>query len=306
MRRMHATIETESPVLVPTLHVFYSEPLPPTIVPRLYPQFASEEAAPLFDELVEWVAHEALAGDTLASRWILLTLVGRVQSRNPPILPVSLTLSRFPPPPNKQSLPTLTTVLSHLAALFLSVPLSLSMLNTIPFSPVSPQSSEIPELHSGLLQLPKGSTLLLTEAGVSEGTLHQRGLENVHALQEVIASQRLDYVFPFARFPFETDLGVIIVADGKQSAFFEVQVPLVVLGFMTDRFLQTSLSVPFQASPGNSQDQGMLLQNLYRPANQVKIPPPKKLEAFRELIGSAKVGIITVSEETAEVGVHSR
>ena len=105
------------------------------------------------------------------------------QSRMPPILPPSLTLSRFPIPPSntpnasppvtadRQTAPTLTHVLASLLPTLLPLPLSLPTLNTTPFIPESKDE----DLHSGWLQLPSGSICLVTEGGVREGGVWDRG-----------------------------------------------------------------------------------------------------------------------------------
>lgn len=38
-----------------------------------------------------------------------------------------------------------------------------------------------------------------------------------------MATQTLDYVFPFSRFSFETDINFIVLASGRKSAFFKVR-----------------------------------------------------------------------------------
>ena len=51
------------------------------------------------------------------------------------------------------------------------------------------------------------------------------GLVNLHATQEMINVQRIAYKFPFSQFTFETDLGILILSEGrKRSAFFTVGV----------------------------------------------------------------------------------
>lgn len=46
---------------------------------------------------------------------------------------------------------------------------------------------------------------------------------NIKAIQDVITSQSLTYVFPFSSFSFPTDLGIVILAEGRKSAFFQVE-----------------------------------------------------------------------------------
>jgi hypothetical protein len=105
------------------------------------------------------------------------------QSRNPPLLSPSLTVAHFPslPVPSTTDLsdesaillpiPTLSHILAQLLPLTRTLPLSLETLNKIPFSPESKDE----DLHSGLLQIPHGSVLLVTENGIKEGKLVERG-----------------------------------------------------------------------------------------------------------------------------------
>jgi len=96
-------------------------------------------------------------------------------TRATPLLPPSLTLSRFPSPASSSlALPTLHHVLSDLLPQYLTVPLSLDLLNKENFSPESKDE----DLHSGYLQVPQGTTLLLTENGVQEGKLVEKGIES--------------------------------------------------------------------------------------------------------------------------------
>lgn len=56
------------------------------------------------------------------------------------------------------------------------------------------------------------------------------GIMNLKALQDVIDSQSLSYLFPFSQFSFPTDLGFVILAEGRKSAFFQVR--LAVMSFI--------------------------------------------------------------------------
>ena len=140
------------------------------------------------------------------------------QSRQRGLLPPSLTLSRFGAPPDPTSTPTLAHILSHLHPLIAHLPLTLDYLNTTPFSP----HSEAEDLHAGVLQLPAGSTVLITEDGVREGKLLERGVRNVMAAQEAINAQTLAYQFPFSDFSFPVDFSFVVVSEGSKSAFLKV------------------------------------------------------------------------------------
>ncbi|EKM55766.1 uncharacterized protein PHACADRAFT_95582 [Phanerochaete carnosa HHB-10118-sp] len=306
-------IEAESPPEVPTLHVLFTRPHERSLVQRPYPSASSLSVR---EELVNWIALEALGGDVDAAEWILLASIARVQSRNPPLLPPSVTLFQFPSPPvpslaagSEDQTPILPTpALSHVLSLLLplaqTLPLSLATLNKVPFSPESKDE----DLHSGALQLPHGSMLLVTEGGVREGKLIERGvssvkaqplppprltvnyagnagLVNINALQEVLSSQTLTYAFPFSSFSFPTDIGCIILTEGKKSAFFK-----------------TDISVPFQPSSSRPTD----VSNLYKPASDLVLPEADKIAAFRDWIVGAQHGKVQVSVATSEVYLNHR
>lgn len=49
------------------------------------------------------------------------------------------------------------------------------------------------------------------------------GVVNVQAIQDVINSQTVEYIFPFSsKFTFHTDLSMIVVSEGRKSALFQV------------------------------------------------------------------------------------
>jgi hypothetical protein len=207
-------------LIVPTLHVLFvrehrldilEAPMDP-IQPHVR------------EELLDWIADEALGGDRDAAEWVLLACVARVQSRTRSLNPPSLTLAHFPSPsPTSSSpsilLPTLSHVLSLLLPIHVTLPLTLDLLNSVPFAPESVNE----DLHSGYLQLAHGTTMLMTEGGIQEGKLVEQGVLNVRAIQEVISTQTLAYKFPFSEFSFSTDIGFVVLAQGTKSALFQVR-----------------------------------------------------------------------------------
>ncbi|KAJ6500365.1 mini-chromosome maintenance replisome factor-domain-containing protein [Mycena sanguinolenta] len=264
-------LETDhDPPQVPTLHVLFSRTLPLPMVPRTFPYSPGKSSIEaLRDELLSWIATEGLAGDKDAAEWILLNIIGRVQSRIPPLLPLSLTLSKFPPPPSQSSTPSICTVLSHLLPIAITLPLSLDLLNTSPFAP----ESKYEELCSGRLQLPHGTACVVTEGGITEGGLVEKGIMNLRTLQGMITNQTLEYAFPFSTFAFQTDVTFLILAEGRKSTFF-----------------QTHMNVPLRVDASKSAE-------LYK---SVKLPPPETLAMFRELVGGAKMGSVTIGDTVAE------
>ncbi|KAF8892672.1 mini-chromosome maintenance replisome factor-domain-containing protein [Infundibulicybe gibba] len=268
----HVDLDLPAVTLVPTLHVLYTQPLPITVINRS--PILREPVKALREDLIDWIADEGLAGDREAAEWVLLCIIARCQSRNPPIIPPSLTISHFPPADTSNATPTISHIISLIQPMLTTLPMSLPVINTTNFFPESRQE----DLHSGWLQLPKGSTCIITEGGVNEGSVAERGIMNLRAIQKMMSAQTLEYVFPFSRFEFETDVSMVVICEGRKSAFF-----------------QTNINIPLQAS-----DSPELQKLLYKPQNEIKLPPLKTLQNFRHLVGGAKVGTVTVGENVAQ------
>jgi hypothetical protein len=65
--------------------------------------------------------------------------------------------------------------------------------------------------------------MLMTEGGIQEGKLIERGVLNVRTIQQVINTQTLAYKFPFSEFSFPTDISFVVLAEGSKSALFQVR-----------------------------------------------------------------------------------
>lgn len=121
------------------------------------------------------------------------------------------------------------------------------------------------------------------------------GIMNIRAAQEMMDTQMLEYIFPYSRFGFETDVAFVILTEGRKSAFFRVLKfrSIVHVEKNTDHdSKKTSINIPLKlVSEGD----------LYKPADAITLPSEEKLELFRRLIGGAKVGRISIGEGAAEV-----
>ncbi|KAI0061668.1 hypothetical protein BV25DRAFT_1992016 [Artomyces pyxidatus] len=271
-------LHTESDVSidVPTLHVLFTRQHTLGITSGVDTVRVVDEPVPNSEDrrqdLINWIAEEALGGDLDAAEWVLLTCIARVQSRTRSLHPPSLTLSHFPSASTSTSTPTptLSHVLALLLPLSLSVHLSLDLLNRVPFVPESKDE----DLHSGLLQLSPGTTIVINESGVQEGQLIERGVLNVLAVQNVMTSQTLSYKFPFSEFSFPTDVNFIVLSQGSKSALWK-----------------TDFTLPLDSPTSNE---------FYKTASEIRLPPAETLAAFRQLIVSAKTGKIEVGESTSQ------
>ncbi|KAG8925683.1 hypothetical protein FRC02_009477 [Tulasnella sp. 418] len=190
---------------VPTIHVLFSRPHENTIAPFRYPMIARDDSRndsevwsedrvrEVRDDLIKWIADEGLCGDRDAAEWVLAVAVSRVHSRSTMILPPSLTITSFPPPttnPDTSSPePTLRKLLALVVPLTAHIDLPLNLTSWAKVSTTTPSTQppgELPangasgplyfaprsvseDLHAGVLQLPKGTILTVSETRVEEG-----------------------------------------------------------------------------------------------------------------------------------------
>lgn len=68
-------MEAESPVEVPTLHVLFTKPHE-RLLKRPYPSTTSSDS--VREELINWIASQALGGDVNAAEWVLLSSIAKV------------------------------------------------------------------------------------------------------------------------------------------------------------------------------------------------------------------------------------
>ncbi|TIB70550.1 hypothetical protein E3Q22_00497 [Wallemia mellicola] len=192
--------------IVPSLHVLYSQQVdnkPSSVVVE----------KDVGEHIITWLADEVLGGDKLAAHYLLLSLVSKTQSRKAgsPIgtLPITLSL------PENENTSELKIVKAIEALTNLSVYLALSIdkLNERRLYP----HSNGDDLNSGSLQVSPSTCLIFDERHLGQGTLKDTGVRNVHSIQNVIQSQKLEYNFPFSAFPFETDLITVILTDHSKS-----------------------------------------------------------------------------------------
>ena len=72
----HTEVESEIYTMVPTLHVLYLQMMTPPIGPR--DDILRNDIADIRKQLIDWIASEALGGDTDAAEYILLSSISSV------------------------------------------------------------------------------------------------------------------------------------------------------------------------------------------------------------------------------------
>ncbi|KIM33578.1 hypothetical protein M408DRAFT_326263 [Serendipita vermifera MAFF 305830] len=266
-------------VTVPTLHVLFTVPHAPLGTWNMSGLNSTlpGHTAEIRTEIIKWLADEGLGGDTKAATWLLLMILSRVQSRSPPILPLSLAISSFPDAPQgADPTPAIIWLLKEILPTVTVVPLTLDTINGKSFAPHSTDE----DLHAGLLQQASGTTAIVTETGIKEGKVTESGLKNLSTLQAAITMQTVDYVFPFSAYSFPIDLSFTVLTRGRKSAF-----------------LKTDVVVPLKSTASDES----LPKTLYKQKDAVQMPPREKLEAFRDYILAAKKVRVSLAED---VGKH--
>ncbi|KAG0028690.1 hypothetical protein BGZ81_004534 [Podila clonocystis] len=169
----------------------------------------TKEALAIRKELIDYIT-SALKGDTLAAELVLLHYLARVHSRPSGTVlgkfSLNLKESRSGSPVFEDLLRVTKTLLPKVHAL----PLTLKNLNDEFYFPRGDE-----QLSSGVLQVTRGTALVMDETALEEGTLMEKGLKNLKAISNVSLSQTLGYVFPFSNIDFQTDISLLIVSLGN-------------------------------------------------------------------------------------------
>jgi hypothetical protein len=124
------------------------------------------------------------------------------------------------------------------------------------------------------------------------------GVRNLRDIQEVMNNQSLRYAFSFGRFSFDTEIGFILLAEGRQSPFFTVGSPRTHLGTLwSDQrpHSQTDISLPLQPQ---SKD----VIRLYKDEREIRMPDQPRLDAFRNLLfGARRKEKLRIPKQMAQV-----
>ncbi|KAL7413860.1 hypothetical protein BDY24DRAFT_370138 [Mrakia frigida] len=267
----HQTTEDE----IPTLHVLQTIPHKGPLVPleNLPALNTAEEWEEARRELVRWIAEVGLGGEEeeeWVAEWVLVGLCGK---NLPPLTP--LTISLLLPSSSPSTATTTTTsplpllsLLPHVLPLFHPLPLSLPLLN---LSSLSPHSTPTEDLAAGALQLPHGGFLCIDETPLGEGgKLSERGMRNLEVVKKLVKEQKIEYEFEYSKFGFGTDLGGLVVGEGR-GGLVEVDAKIHL----------HNPSTPFATAP-------------------LVLPSNDKLMKFRSIIARAREGTLVVPKEVSE------
>ena len=81
-------------------------------------------------------------------------------------------------------------------------------------------------LQYGILQLPQHTQLVFDETKMETGKLEAPGVKAVQNITELIKSQQLNYDFAFYKLPFNTNIPILILSEGKSLLPCDFSCPL--------------------------------------------------------------------------------
>ena len=184
-----------------------------------------------------------LGGDQLAAEYVLLTLVSavaKVDNLGAPVGNFSLNLTscgterpaeakdaQFDPPVDGRVHPgtcspythPLVAVLEQLAPLLFYLPVTPHRLNTMDCVPKKDYVTN--KLRAGLLQLAKGTLVVVDETAMAEGNITEHGVRQLQALRRVVSDQQVGYDFQFHAHDFATDIQFIVLSSHGKSPMLE-------------------------------------------------------------------------------------
>ncbi|WVF67427.1 hypothetical protein IAT40_002183 [Kwoniella sp. CBS 6097] len=229
--------EPESADLVPTLHVLevisqspsQSSSSASSSASAIQSSQSHEDIQAIRDDLIDHLATAFNPPDRLAATFLLLILLSAPTSRPTGMSPVGTLSVNFKrksggdetTSPTSRFHEVVSTVSPHVVPLPLTIPL----LHSHPFSPISADSSS---LDAGLLQLAEGTVLVIDEDGMGNGgQLNDKALKNLRALAECVTEQKVRYEYPYMEgLKMECATRVAVLSQGKTLMPVDISVPL--------------------------------------------------------------------------------
>ncbi|GJJ73673.1 hypothetical protein EMPS_06031 [Entomortierella parvispora] len=220
-----------------------------------------QDAAATRRDLMAYLT-DALKGDELAAELVLLHMLARVYARAGGKALGQFSLNLKQTELDTTLCQTLEKIMSNILPKVHAIPMTLQTLNTEAFYPRKDD-----QLLSGFLQVTRGTTLVLDETALEEGTLNEQGLKNLRAVSGVSQNQTLSYMFPFNSIDFNTDISLLIVSLGSSLVPVDCAITL---------------------NPDTTRTEPLV------------VPSADKIEAFRKYVSVLRLAEYTVSEEVAK------
>ncbi|XP_041476433.1 mini-chromosome maintenance complex-binding protein-like [Lytechinus variegatus] len=210
------------PSLIPRLHVIASRKLSHinphiphdinSIMGKSLVENVLKEAGVIRDQL-RWLLSQVLLCDALTADYLILHLLSSVYARREVCAIGKLSLNLTGIPQDPEFVTTLYSLIEQLVSKSHLMPLTLANMNKMKLIPKKDYTAN--RLTSGLLQLTERTHLILDETAMQPGKLDSHGLMNLAALGNVISWQKVDYDFHYQKTEFPTNIGVLVLSDGK-------------------------------------------------------------------------------------------
>ena len=209
--------DAEEGCIVPTIHVItlpsaHVFSLPPSNQAISDIDVASD--GKLRSSLIDYLATAFEPPDRLAGEYLLLLLISAPTARPPMLPPIGTLAVNFIRSSPSTTLSTVTSIISSVSPAVVPLDLTIPLLHSANFVPVSADSSS---LDAGLLQLSKGTVLVVGEDGMGEGgTLNEKAMKNLKSLGDCISQQTVPYEYPYIE-PLRMDchIRVAVLSEGK-------------------------------------------------------------------------------------------
>jgi hypothetical protein len=182
--------DSEDVVFVPTIHAL--------LVPQisaLSPQRSPPDISDARSRLVSHLASAFQPADPAAAELLLLNLISSPIGRQAGQDALGTLSIDFVSDSSTDVSAIIIRVIQGLMPMVVTLPLSVSLLHSTSFVPISADSTS---LDAGLLQLCNGTVLAIQEGEMGEGgQLDEKATSNLKDLIECLRSQTLRYAYPF-------------------------------------------------------------------------------------------------------------
>ena len=108
-------------------------------------------------------------------------------------------------------------------------------------------------------------------------------MRSLKDVQGVMSNQQLRYAFPFSQFSFDTEIGFILLVEGRRSPFFTVWSPYICTHPTISLVFVSQTDISLTLQPQNKDT-----ASLYKSESEIKMPDQGQLDTFRSLLINAR------------------
>ncbi|CAO1407295.1 unnamed protein product [Diamesa tonsa] len=186
---------------------------------------STEEPENMYQDVIRMFT-QFLFGDEVAAHFLLAHLISSVYARvGMEVLgKFTLNISKIPKEVSSFYTTNLYELLETILPNSINFPMTVENFNTVKFVPKKDYQTN--RLQYGMLQLPQHTQLVFDETKMETGKFEAPGVEAVQNITELIISQQLNYDFAFYKLPFNTNIPILILSEGKSLLPCDFSCPL--------------------------------------------------------------------------------